>query len=675
VANVERRLAGIMFTDIVGYTALMAESEAKGLRAREQHRAVLGPLAERYRGQIVDENGDELVLSFPSALDAVNCALAVQAELRDDPELRLRIGVHLGDVVFEAGRVYGDGVNVASRIRPLAEPGGICVSDEVQHSIQNQENIETRSLGEHELKNVPRSVQVFAVTGMASVPRPAVAAAHARERRTGRWAAGAAVGLVVVVLGAWWWAQSVPDLAPIRSIAVLPLENLSGDPEQEYFADGMTEALIGELAKLGSLRVISRTSVGRYKQSDKSLPEIAAELAVAGVVEGTVLREGERIRVTAQLIDARSDTHVWNDTYDREMSGVLALQSDVAHAVAEAVGAVLTGEERVTPMARPHVDPRAYDAYLRGLEARGSGASALVGVWAPRAIDEFERAVELDPDFAEAYAALAFAREWLGNNPFDVRYRREFPKAREAAQRALELDDRLGAAHAVLGSLLVNHEWDFEAGRRALARAVQLSPSDPTALNHYAWYLIVVERTEEAFGVMERLLRVAPFDGFYRGIRVRNFSWARQDERVLEELARVRELDPDFVELEVAVTYFKLGRLEEAHLAHVAFYERCGPPCDWMLEAIQRGWSDGRWNASIRTLAEAAGEREGYSPWLVAYWYSMIGETDEALDWLERGYREHDPVMVLSKALPVFDPLRSDPRFDDLLRRIGFPES
>jgi tetratricopeptide (TPR) repeat protein len=296
-------------------------------------------------------------------------------------------------------------------------------------------------------------------------------------------------------------------------------------------------------------------------------------------------------------------------------------------------------------------------------------------VWAPRAIEEFERAVELDPNFADAYAALADAHNWLAIDPFDTRNRREYPKAREAAQRALELDDRLGAAHSVLGSVLLHHEWDFEAARRAGERGAQVSPSDPTVLQGYAYYLLTVERTEEALGVMEQLQRVTPFDQFYRGLRVRNLGWARQYERALEELARVRELDPDYAGLEVMAAYAGLGRLEEAHLAHVAFYERSGPPCDWMREALERGWGEGGWNASIRTLAEAAREREGYSPLLVAAWYSSIGETDEAFDWLERGYREHDPAMFLLKVLPAFDPLHSDPRWDDLLRRMGFPES
>ncbi len=246
----ERRLAAIMFTDIVGYTALMAQSEEKGLRVRERHRALVRPLVERYHGESIEARGDESLSTFATALDAVNCALAIEAAARDDAELKLHVGIHLGDVVVQDGEVSGNGVNVASRICALSEGGGICVSDEVQHSIQNQENVEARSLGERKLKNVPRPVGVFSITGAAAPPRFIAAVQPARSPRTTRWVSAGVAALVLVALAAWWLTGGAPDSGPIRSIAVLPLENLSGDPEQEYFADGMTEALIGDLANL-----------------------------------------------------------------------------------------------------------------------------------------------------------------------------------------------------------------------------------------------------------------------------------------------------------------------------------------------------------------------------------------------------------------------------------------
>jgi class 3 adenylate cyclase/TolB-like protein/tetratricopeptide (TPR) repeat protein len=679
IATPQRRLAAILEADVVSYSRLMATQEDSTVRTVTRYRSVFVDHVRQHGGRIIDTSGDGVLAEFGSALQAVRCAVAVQENLRERnaalpaaSAVRFRIGIDVGDVRVEGDRIYGSGVNVAARLEALAPPGGLCISAPVHEQVRYHLDRSFEDLGERKLTNIPHPVHAYALA--LDGTGPPSRRVSARRRAVIAAALGA---LLLAALG--WWAFRNPVTAsanPIRSLAVLPLENLSGDPAQEYFADGMTEELIGELAKLGALRVISRTSVMQYKRERKPLPKIAQELNVDGIIEGTVTRADDRVRITAQLIDARNDQHLWSERYDRALTDVLALQSEIARAVAEQVRVELTPEEQAALAVSRSVDRRAYDAYLRGLEARGSGVSFVVTLWAPAAIEHFERAVEIDPGFAEAWAALAFAREWLAANPFDARDRALYAKARDAAQRALDLDDSLGAAHAALGGVLFNQAWDFEAGRAATERAVKVSPSDPIALNAYAWYLIVVAgRTDEALGVMESLQRVAPFDRFFRGIRVRNFTWAHQYGRALEELERVRELDPGFADLEVMVSYFHLDRLEEAHRAHVAMYQRCGPTCDWMREAIERGWSKGRWNGSIHALAEAASRREGYSPLLVAYWYSLIEDAEEAFVWLERGYRERDPLMVHLKHPAAFDPLRSDPRYADLIRRIGLPGS
>jgi TolB-like protein len=487
---------------------------------------------------------------------------------------------------------------------------------------------------------------------------------------------GAAIifGLAGVGVAGWLLLGGEISRSPetIRSIAVLPLENLTGDPGQEYFADGMTEAVISEFARLGSLRVISRTSVMQYKGVRKPLPEIARELNVEGIVEGSVFRAGDNVRIILQLIDARDDSHLWAQSYERDLRDVLALQGEIARAVAEQIRLRLTPQEQAALTVSRAVDPRAYDAYLRGLEHRGP--ATYTRTWAPLAIQQFQRALELDPGFAEGWVALGWVRAEFGITGYNLRHRDQLSRAREAAYRALEIDDSLGGAHAVLGNSQFWYDWDFSEARRSYERAVQLSPSDPAALENYAWYLLLVKgEAEKALELSNRLLLVAPFDLFFRGARAKFFYYARQYENVLAEVERVRELAPEFSVIEAERAYDRLGRTEEAFRQAVAFRQTCGAPCEWELEALERGWAEGGWERSRRAWLEKATKREGFSPWRIALEYAQIGETDQAFVWLERGYHQHDPLMPMLKT-PQFDPIRSDPRFDDLLRRIGFPE-
>ena len=416
--DTERRLAAILFTDIVGSTAVTARSEADGMKLRDRHRELVRPFVERHHGSFVEAPGDESLSTFESAVDAVQCALAIQQVVDGDPELKLHIGIHQSETVFRGNEVFGDGVNIAARICGLSDGRTPYISDEVQHAVQNQANLSFESLGEHEFKNVPRPVPVYRVTGAAQPPRRLSVLHRYGIRRPRRWLVAALVTLTVIGLGVWSRYGPVSDLAPIRSLAVLPLENLSGDPEQEYFSDGMTEALISELARIGSLGVISRTSVMQYKRARKPLPEIARELGVDGILEGTVLKVGSRVRITVQLIDARSDQHLWAEQYDRELSDVLALHSDVSRAVAAQIRLEIPSEDRAG-LASRSVDPAAYDAYLRGRALVGTRGH--VRVWAPGAIEHLERAVELDPGLAEAWAWIANVRKLLGSQGLALR--------------------------------------------------------------------------------------------------------------------------------------------------------------------------------------------------------------------------------------------------------------
>src|SRR6266478_4157992 len=398
-ANPTRELAAIMFSDIAGYTAIMGRDERKALRALDDHRELLRTILPRFNGRLVGEIGDGTLSSFHSALDAVNCARAAQAALQDDPSLKLRIGIHLGDVVFSNNTVLGDGVNVASRIHALASPGAICISANVYDEIRNKPEFQVKDLGEQKFKNVARPMRVYSL--VASAPSVPLSAAQPRVGRRAILAGVGALLLAAVAYGVAKWrlpAPSIPAAQPaaarvIRSIAVLPLDNYSGDPNQEFFADGMTDELITDLAKISALRVISRGSVMQYKGAHRPpTPEIAKALNVDAVVEGSVMRIGDRVRITAQLIDAPADKQLWAKSYERNSRDVLVLQDELAAAIARQINIELTPDEQARFANAHPVNPEAHEAYLKGRYYLSSFTQQRVN----KAIAQFEQAIKAD---------------------------------------------------------------------------------------------------------------------------------------------------------------------------------------------------------------------------------------------------------------------------------------
>jgi TolB-like protein/class 3 adenylate cyclase len=672
----ERRLAAIMFTDIVGYTALMAESEEKGLRVRARHREAVRPLVERYHGEWIESPGDQTLSTFPTALDAVDCGLALLAALEDDAELNLHVGIHSGDIVVAEGEITGDGVNIAARLCPLSKGSDLCVSGEVYRSVRNQPEIEATALGEQKLKNVPEPVAVYSITGTAAAPSPVAKPARV-SRATGLPRAALAVAaLVVIAIGAGWWLyRPAPTLSPIRSLAVLPLDNLSADPEQQYFADGMTDAVISEFAKIGALRVISWTSVKQYRNTQKPLPEIASELDVEGIVEGTVLRAGERVRITLQLIDARNDHHLWAQSYERDLSDVLALQGEVARGVAKQVALELTGDEEARLRTTRKTDPEAHEAYLRGT-LHLAEASALDTY---KAIEYFEQAIERDPELAGAWAGLADAYRVLGWGLSELPPADAAAKIRAAAERALSLDGSLARAHASLGDLIAQYEWRWAEAEEELRRAVDLSPSDPIVNNRYGLYLTAIGRHDEALPLLQTAVDVDPTSLHWRSDKALTLFEARDYERAVEEYLKILEVDPGFFFALMVLpwAYIEQDLNAEAFDAWVAFHRATGRDQRWLNE-FQQGYRDAGIRGALRFWLEADTARaktEYVDPvWLTTI-SAYLGETDVAFALLERLHRARSPHLPQIIRSKTFDPLRSDPRFDDLVRRIGFPES
>ena len=461
---------------------------------------------------------------------------------------------------------------------------------------------------------------------------------------------------------------------------MLPLENLSGDAEQEYFADGLTDTLIGELAQLGSLRVISRTSVMQYKGARQPLPEIAHALNVQGVVEGSVFRAGDRVRITLQLIDARNDQHVWAQSYERDLRDVLGLQAEVARAVAREIELELTPDERARLATQREIEPRAIDPYLRGVQQLRSwrfpgGLRETIGY--------LERATELSPDYAPAHARLAEAYVSLSLLLFGLPAHEAMPKARAAALRRLELDDHLGAAHAALGRVYLHYDWNWEAAGREFERAVELAPSDPVSLEAYAFYLAVSGRAEESIRVVEQAVAAAPLDPSVRVRMAQLLTYAARDRQALEEALAIVESYPEFAPAYLILGLASIGVGEEMQAidAWIELDRLSGN--DSLVEARRRGWREGGFQGSNLAWVETLTKRRAgpeFTDFNAAGVWWLAGETDKAFESLELAYRDREPGLVTLGVLGELarrrgSPFPDDPRFEDMLRRIGFPES
>jgi TolB-like protein/DNA-binding winged helix-turn-helix (wHTH) protein/Tfp pilus assembly protein PilF len=461
----------------------------------------------------------------------------------------------------------------------------------------------------------------------------------------------------------------------IESIAVLPLENLSGDPQQEYFADGMTEELITDLGKISALRVISRTSVMRYKGTKKPLPEIAKELNVDAVVEGTVLRSDDRVRITANLLDARADRHLWSETYERDLGDVLMLQGEVARAITNEIQIKVTPQEHARLASTRPVNPAAHEAYLKGQFF----FNKLTKEDLLKAIECAQRAIQIDPGYAAAYGLLASSYWESSVTGFgDLPNREAAQRTRAAAMKALELDDTLAEAHVGLGSVLDRNDWDWGGAEREFKRAIELNPSFGRAHAMYAFDLMLVGRAAESIREAKRALELDPFSAHsYLTITLMYYYNLRQYDQSLEYARKWLEMFPnnpggyDWL----ANNLVAKGLYDEAIEARKKYMALRGEKPEDIAavgQAYRAGGIRGVWRWELERAKERSA-REEVSPEYFASHHARLGEKDKAFEWLEKGYQQRDHDMAFVRGHPDYDKLRSDPRFQDLLRRMHFP--
>jgi TolB-like protein/class 3 adenylate cyclase/cytochrome c-type biogenesis protein CcmH/NrfG len=558
---VERRLTAILAADVVGYSRLMELDEAGALTALKAHRQdVFDPAIAEHRGRIVKLMGDGTLVEFASVVDAVKCAIAIQNRMagrgdnnagdrRIQLPIQLRIGVHLGDIIVEGEDIYGEGVNVTARLEGLAEPGGICVSGDAYRQVRGKVEADFEDLGERELKNLAEPLRVYRVAierlSSAAVTRTA------GPEKTGPEKIG---------------PLPLPDKP---SIAVLPFDNMSGDPEQEYFSDGITEDIITELSRFPELFVIARNSSFAVKGTAVDIKDAAKKLGVRYVVEGSVRKAGNRVRITAQLIDASAGGHIWADRYDRELEDIFEVQDDVVRAIVTVLPGRIADANIEQSRRKPTENLSALDYLLRGnyLAPRHDGKH-------DDAIAAYKMAIELDPGCAAAYAGIAFTeieKIWSlstsGDNPIGRAY--------DNARKALAIDDNDYRSHGVMG-MIYQERGEYESARRHLERAMTLNPNSTQIMGFWSFFLAYGGDSEGAIETYHRAARLDPYNlGMLKlEVLAEAYFMTKQYKKSIAALQAM--LNRPYAHQQIAMCYAQLGE-QEASARHMKLYREQMP--------------------------------------------------------------------------------------------------
>jgi len=622
-----------MFADVVGFTGLGQQDESAALEAIDKSQKILKPVVSKHRGRIVKTLGDGFLLEFGSALEATLCAVDIQnsvqsLRLERGENLSLRIGIHLGDVILRGKDILGDAVNVASRIEPLAEPGGICITGQVYDQIRNKVSYGLTRIPAKKLKGVRMPVEAYRLEVPSARPMP-----QPRER-----------------------------------VAVMPFLNISPDPHDEYFADGLTEEMIARLSLLKGLEVIARTSVMNYKGKDKGAVQVGRELGAGTLLEGSVRKAGDRIRVTVQLIDSNTEAHLWTDNYERELDDIFVVQSAIAEKVAQALEVKMLGEEKETLERQGTTNPGAYVEYLRGLQY----FHKLDNPWVRKAIVRFEKALEIDPAYAAAAAQLSLCYLRLGYMTFEPG-NLVYPKAEALASRSLQLDETVSEAHLAMAMVQFYLEGDWSRLEAEFRRAFELNPSSIDTHLEYGRYLSNMGRFSEAIRETERILELDPVS-FVSELRVGGILFVvDRPAEGAEHLKRAIEMEPDSA---VAHGIFgnslvNIGRFEEGLKESEKAFE-LSDKSPFFMEILGRAAAlAGRKEIARRMIGKLLAVDSIYASYSLAIVYAALGEKKASLDSLEKAYEEHAIITTpLFTVDPVFAWLTGEPRFKALARKL-----
>jgi len=673
-----RRLAAIMFTDIVGYTALMGFDEDRAFEVLRVNRQIHNHYIEEYRGNLIKELGDGMLAQFDSAQDAVNCAIAIQKEAREKLSQKLRIGLHLGDITFDSGDVFGDGVNLASRLQSIADPGGIYISESIQKSIRANSSINTKYLGQFSLKNVSYPVSTYCILD-EDLPIPSKSKIEELKGKSLSFKIFRSLYTYLIILalllpGGWWvYNNFAAKTKKISSLLVLPFDNFTGTDTLEYFVAGIHDALIGDIGKIRALRVPSKRTANAYKNVDKSIPEIANELNIDAALETSVSCYGENICFQVKLVSAYpEEKQIWVEDFYIEKSELSNLSKRIAKSISQEIDVLLTPKEEQLLADTKPIDPDAYEAYLRGMSYWELGTKADLD----RAMKYFQLAKEIDDQYALAY--LGISRTWgayaqHGFMPNSV----VIAKSREAREKAFSLDSTLVEIHAGMATRYTWGEWNWAEAEKSFEKALEINPSYAFAQAYYSHFLAITGRAEEGLPHSALALELDPFNTLYQSVHGMALKNARKYEEALGLLLSLYATEPDQgIGLPALwAVLHDMGRYEEAIDIAREIYQLKNK--DAALEALEVGYAEGGYLVAMQRIAERMieeSEKSYFPSWQISTLYCRAGMKDEAIYWLEKAYEEHDNNMPYISVDPLFDFMRDDPRFQEIARKMNFPQ-
>jgi len=682
--NQTRQLAAIMFTDIVGYTALMQQNEQKAVALIRHYNTALNQKVEYHLGRVLNYYGDGSLCTFSSVTEAVNCALDLQKDLQSEPNVPLRIGLHIGEVFFEEDKALGDGVNVASRIQSLGQANTILFSKEIFDKIKNHPEIKAVSIGMFEFKNVDEPMEVFALANDGlNVPKREemegklkVDAAKKKHSSGRKWIAVSTSAMLIIILVFIYnpFSSRTAFTGKEKSIAVLPFVNIGNDPNQDYLSDGITEEIITQLSKIADLKVISRSTAMLYKNSKKPVKQIAEEMRVSSILEGSVQKSGDEIRITVQLIDTNTQEHIWAEHYDhRNLNDIFSIHSEVAQQIAHELNARLSKEVKIKIETKPTDDPDAYDLFLKGRYAYNN--STLEGFHSAEAF--FQEAIKKDPKFTLAYSYLANVyislTVWMGDLPPSIGARKAMSVLNNSLQK-----DTLYIDFTTLAFIELFANKNFTKAEHYFKRAINLKPNDDLCYHVYALLLTMLGRTDDAFVQLDKAKVINPVNVFEITTRGENYYASGRYDEAIKTFKEAIQVFPH-----VNILYDDLGRVyvfKENYsdainiLTDGLTHSTTRPPSTLAYLAIAYFKMKNTKKSSllIQELKQRANHGEKGINIYIAIYYSAINNKGHAFQYLDQALNTNDADLIWLKQEPSFTNLHSDPRYNTYLKLVGF---